>query len=434
MRILLAFILCGLWIASGGLSPLLARTWYIKPDGTGDAATIQSGVTAATNGDTVLLAPGTFSGAGNRDISLQGKAITVTSQAGPDETIIDCQGLGRAFDVRGGVGSSTVISKVTIQNGCSSIGGAILCLGSGPRIENNIIRNCVATGYGGGAIMCDYSYATIQNNYVTGCTVAAGAGGGIALYHCYSGLSLAYNTITNNVSGQSGGGVLCFESSPDIVNNTLVGNSAPLGGGIFFTGPGVATVSCTVVAFGVQGEGIACSAGASPWIGYCDLFGNAGGDAICGQDGGLNFSADPEFCGPFGTGEFWLWTTSPCAPENNPLGWIVGAWPVGCDATGIDGEDSNSPQLTQMPCYPNPFYPNTHIPFSLDMDTHVEMAIYDVEGRHVRTLIDGPIAAGVHVEEWDGRDDCGREVVGGVYFCRLAAGRRTAISKIVRLR
>ena len=73
--------------------PVSAATYVIKPDGTGDLATIGDAVAAADNGDIIELTDGTFTGDGNRDVYFDGKAITVRSQSGnPEACIIDCQG------------------------------------------------------------------------------------------------------------------------------------------------------------------------------------------------------------------------------------------------------------------------------------------------------------------------------------------------------
>lgn len=58
-------------------------TFTIRPDGTGDFPTIQAGIDAIHDGDVLVLADGTFLGAGNRDLDLRGKAITIRSDGDP---------------------------------------------------------------------------------------------------------------------------------------------------------------------------------------------------------------------------------------------------------------------------------------------------------------------------------------------------------------
>lgn len=69
---------------------------------------------------------------------------------------------------------------------------------------------------------------------------------------------------------------------------------------------------------------------------------------------------------------------------------------------------------------PNPFNPTTLIRFDLPIPQHMNLQIFDVTGRLIRTLIhDSHIEAGQHIIMWDGRDDSGRSVVSGVYFYRM---------------
>ena len=65
------------WIAPAIAS---AEVFLVRPDGTGDVATIAEAIDAATDGDVIELADGVFTGAGNRNLDFQGKAITLRSQ------------------------------------------------------------------------------------------------------------------------------------------------------------------------------------------------------------------------------------------------------------------------------------------------------------------------------------------------------------------
>ena len=72
--------------------------------------------------------------------------------------------------------------------------------------------------------------------------------------------------------------------------------------------------------------------------------------------------------------------------------------------------------------FPNPFNPSTTIAFDLVSTESVRLAVYDVRGAVVRTLIDRSVQAGHHRAEWDGRRDDGHLAASGVYFFRLTAG------------
>lgn len=78
---------------------------------------------------------------------------------------------------------------------------------------------------------------------------------------------------------------------------------------------------------------------------------------------------------------------------------------------------------TQFALYqnsPNPFNPTTSLRFDLPVPQHVNLQVFDLAGRLIKTLIhDNHMEAGQHVIMWDGRGDSGRPVVSGVYFYRL---------------
>ena len=83
---------------------------------------------------------------------------------------------------------------------------------------------------------------------------------------------------------------------------------------------------------------------------------------------------------------------------------------------------------------PNPFNPSTTIAFSLPESAPVTLAIYDVNGRMVRTLVSGERGAGPHEVVWNGMDDNGRAVASGVYVYRLAAGNDVSTRRLALIR
>jgi len=85
-------------------------------------------------------------------------------------------------------------------------------------------------------------------------------------------------------------------------------------------------------------------------------------------------------------------------------------------------------------CYPNPFNPQTTVAFSLPTAGRAELAVYNLRGQRVRTLVSGHLAAGEHTAVWNGTDDAGRACAGGVYFCRLVSGGLQSVSKMLLLK
>jgi hypothetical protein len=83
---------------------------------------------------------------------------------------------------------------------------------------------------------------------------------------------------------------------------------------------------------------------------------------------------------------------------------------------------------------PNPFNPATRLSFELDRAGPTRLAVYDVLGRLVRTLVDAPYAEGPHEVFWDGRDDLGRVLPAGVYIYRLESGEFVGARRMMLLK
>jgi hypothetical protein len=83
---------------------------------------------------------------------------------------------------------------------------------------------------------------------------------------------------------------------------------------------------------------------------------------------------------------------------------------------------------------PNPTAGAVRVAFSLPREASIDVAVYDVRGARVRTLVRGAYAAGEHAVEWDGADARGREASPGTYFVRLSAGGEDAVRKVQVLR
>ncbi len=92
-----------------------------------------------------------------------------------------------------------------------------------------------------------------------------------------------------------------------------------------------------------------------------------------------------------------------------------------------------------MPNYPNPFNPETWIPFKLAYDNLVAIDIYDIKGKLVRRLDLGVKEAGYYMDKnsavyWDGRSQTGERVASGLYFYTIKAGKFIAIRRMVMVK
>ncbi len=129
-------------------------------------------------------------------------------------------------------------------------------------------------------------------------------------------------------------------------------------------------------------------------------------------------------------------------PVNNLMPWTVYRGSLSREGsfacTGFTGlEEQNTPLIrtSLQQNYPNPFNPSTTIRFSLaEKDANVQLNIYNLKGQKVRTLVKGALDKGNHQVVWNGTDDSGRKVAGGIYIYRLMSGKYSATRKMIMLK
>jgi len=194
------------------------------PDG--PKVTIQAAIVIATDGDEIIVAPGTYYEA----IDFGGKAIDLHSSAGRGVTTIDATGLNTSVvTCSGGEGLGTVLEGFTITRGNAHLGGGMLNESSSPTVTNCIFTENTAAAHGGG--MCnDWSSSPAVTNCIFTGNIAGSNGGG--MYNYLGSTIVSDCTFTGNTAA-SGGGMQNTSSSPTITDCVFEANEADDGGGMY---------------------------------------------------------------------------------------------------------------------------------------------------------------------------------------------------------
>jgi predicted outer membrane repeat protein len=333
---------------SNPAGPSASQTFLVDGDGGGDFLTIQGALNASSDGDTILVAPGTYEGPGNRNLTFGGASVVLRGTGLRDEVIVHCDGVGRGFYIGGG--AAPVIENLVIANGDTVRGGGMYLEGTSPTIRNvRFVGN--AASESGGGLYCRNGSPTLED-VVFDFNTAAIEGGGML---CVSS-SPALNDVTFfwNESGGSGGGMSCVFSSPALTGCVFEENESYFGGAIYcgLSSPSIHT--CTFIGNqGYEGSCISCTGGSAPSVRYsiiaynkpdepyyCDastpyttlscFFDNGDFNELCGTYTTSMLYTDPLFC-DVDAGELTLRSASVCLPENNQWNAQIGAFGEGCE-------------------------------------------------------------------------------------------------------
>lgn len=292
-----------------------------------------------------------FIGSGGGMICLQGTS----------PTLMGCTFSGNETDWTGG-GLSCKIADATITD-CTFSGNRVGYAGGGLYVLSGsvVITGCTfsenratsSSGRGGG-MHCESASPALDHCVFSGNEVMWGGGG---LGSFYSSPALTDCTFSGNrATGPSarGGGIVIIDNPSITLNGcTIAGNETTHQGGALYCLYCSPTLTNCIIAFNQAGEfAVQCyNEEDTPLLACCNLYGNANGDwvgCIADQyavDG--NFSADPLFCDMYND-DFTLCANSPCLPDSNDCGVLIGAHGEGCPDCGSPVERTSWGSIKAM--------------------------------------------------------------------------------------
>ena len=473
-------------------------TWHVAAtgsDSTGDGsennpfATIQTGIDSASDGNIVLVATGTYI----ENINYNGKNIVVQGE-NRETTIIDGNQNGSVATFNNGEGSTAILSGFTLRNGYQNPkGGGIYITGATPQLEYLIITENEAdpatnSGSGGG-VCVEYSDLTTLNHVILTNNTGV-SGGGIFVDH-NSNVILTNCTITQNTADDQGSGITMYNSSATFNNTILWGNNTTNVEQMGINNSSL-TITYSDIEGGWEGEGniaadpLFCNPDSSeytltensPCIGTGENGVNIGALGVGCVDNiapevptGLlvweadesielswNESPDNDFYyfilekstdSVFADYVSILTTNTTYTDTEYELNVIYYYRIAAVDFAGnvsgyseivsavvlsIEADDLVPDEFTLHQNYPNPFNPVTTLRYDLPENSYVNVTVYDMLGREIRTLVNTTQDAGFKSVIWDATNEYGNPVSAGVYLYKIQAGEFVQTKKMVLLK
>lgn len=391
---------------------------------------ITDALCTAGPGDTIEVAAGTYSPSANAEVFpllLEIPGLLVRG-AGMEVTVVDAEGQESVFRIE----DDCRVTGFTVTGGRGAVGGGIRVEGGNPEIDANLILGNEAESLGSGINIRAPATAWIHHNIVWDNRDANIASGGDP-----HGIQFAASggLVENNVVGRGDSNGLLVDngSTPLIRNNIFFENG--------MAGPPL------------RGRGICALLGHQAIIAYNLFFGNQIAALLVSGVGNLsaadandvspadsiygNLDGEPAFISVDAL-DLHLRSTSPAIDTGDP------GSPLDPDGTRADmgvyyfdqatvGFPEGDPGPRVLLGRPNPFALSTSFSFVLERPGPVRVAVYDVRGRRVVTLLDETRPEGRHEAAWDGRTDAGERAPSGVYFVRLETAEGVRRGKVALL-
>lgn len=316
-----------------GATPAVAEVIQVP----GDYAAIAPAVNAAASGDTVLVAPGIYTGNDNKNINFAGKSIALIAPGGFESTQINCENSGQAISIPAGGDARTLVKGFTFHSANSGVnGGAVNIYGTPATIEacrfflgnTSLNGGALSVGYSTGLVTVKDCHFDHNAAYFRGGAVMADRA--VALF---TGCVFEQNIAQN----MGGGAIFVNYGSVEVDQCTFYANWTNAEGNAI-NNAGATTVNRSLFLLANQGQGIQFYNSETAAITWCDFYGplEAGLAARIGTDG--NFDEEPMLCN--GTYPFEVSVYSPC------LAFECGQ--VGAGGGGCDFLPPGAPFLTEV--------------------------------------------------------------------------------------
>ena len=478
---------------SAGCGPVnLGPVWYVDSNGdnTSDGSletpfeTIATAINASSNGDTIRLNPGVYTGS----VDFEGKILVLESRAfelddneiisetffgpgpvggncfsfeGPDDENITIRGIsfrGGSDPVGGGVvisNCSPTFENIIVEDNTSEIGGGIYISNSNAIFKNIVVRN--NGGNLGGGIYITGGAPTF-NNAVVSDNIAYWGGGfytensnpeingsiirendafieGAGIYQ-NGGTGLIYWTSFERNNGYDyGGGIVSYQATIELVNTTFSQNISGVGSAMSLHSSVVSIYNSILW----ENDGLLFHSPNSSGLTSLNIgFSNIeGGENYLFNLQNIVFSTigdiinvNPQFCDP-SNNQFSLQEGSICMTASDSFS-VIGAFDLPCDNLDVNKIIADEHSIIQN--FPNPFNNQTKISYSLKNEGKYSIFIFNLRGQIVKNLISKFGHEGDYELSWDGTDNSGQKVVSGFYVCRLKTMNGITDNKMLLLK